>query len=153
MKTQIQVFEMDFDHEQISNVALNLLNHFPSHKIFTFTGDLGAGKTTLIKSICDHLKVKDEVTSPTFAIVSVYQTEQGQSVNHIDCYRLENVDEAISIGMDDYLYNNQYCFIEWPKVIEVLLPEQYVDVKIETQKSELRSLMAKEICKNNTNQK
>ena len=137
----------------ISMVARDILDHFHNHKIFALSGELGTGKTTLIQSLCEHLNVTDKVTSPTFTIVSVYHSKDHDMINHIDCYRLKNVEEAISIGMDDYLYNNQYCFIEWPKVIEALLPDDYVAVEIEALENGLRSLTAKEICKNNTSQK
>ena len=99
-------------------------------KVFAFYGKMGAGKTTFIKAICEALGVEDVVTSPTFAIVNEYKAPSG-SVYHFDFYRIKNLREAYDIGCEEYFYSGQPCFIEWPELIEELLPEDAVRVNIE----------------------
>ncbi len=92
-----------------------------SNKVFCFYGDLGSGKTTLIKLICEALKVEDSVSSPTYPIINEYQYPEGL-LYHIDLYRLKNKEEALNIGLEDYLFSGNLCFIEWPDHFESLLP-------------------------------
>ena len=103
-------------------------------KKFTLTGDLGAGKTTFTQYFCKKLGVEDAVTSPTFSLVNEYiyigAENRERQFHHLDLYRLENIDEALQIGIEDYLYDDEYCFIEWPEVIAPLLPEDTVHIKI-----------------------
>ena len=113
-----------------------LLKTFPQARIFAFTGEVGAGKTTFIQSLCKQLGVNATVTSPTFAIVNEYfyldpVSSTTQSIYHLDLYRLRNLEEALSIGIEDYLYSQNYCFIEWPEIIEPLLPENTVRIHFE----------------------
>lgn len=98
--------------------------------IVVFRGELGAGKTTLIKNICNFLQVIDEVNSPTFSIVNEYETETGKRLFHFDFYRLNEEEEALDIGVEDYFYSNNLCLIEWPSKIESLLPENRIEVEI-----------------------
>ena len=92
---------------------------------------MGAGKTTFIKAVCEELGVKDQVTSPTFAIVNVYEaTCISQSVYHFDFYRIKRLEEAYDMGCEEYFYSGSLCFIEWPELIEDLLPEDAVRVNI-----------------------
>jgi tRNA threonylcarbamoyladenosine biosynthesis protein TsaE len=98
-------------------------------RIFLFYGDMGAGKTTLIKAICEHLGVTEPATSPTFAIVNEYVGGK-QKIYHFDFYRLKNESEALDMGYEEYFYSGACCFIEWPEKIPSLLPEHYVSVKI-----------------------
>jgi tRNA threonylcarbamoyladenosine biosynthesis protein TsaE len=116
--------------EEVS--ALEILKEFESRRVFAFDGQMGAGKTTFIKKICEEMGTRDVVNSPTFAIVNVYDVEQPYKgeVYHFDCYRLKDIREAIDFGAEDYLYSGNYCFIEWPEMIGALLPEDAVHVKI-----------------------
>jgi tRNA threonylcarbamoyladenosine biosynthesis protein TsaE len=116
------------DGGEIRDAARKILRNYSGKKVFTFGGELGTGKTTLIKAICEVLGVTEKATSPTFAIVNEYT-----GVNHIfhlDLYRLRSLNEAIEIGIDEYLYSNNYCFIEWPELIIDLLPDETVMIKI-----------------------
>lgn len=124
------------------NAAKVLLDKYPSFRFFAFYGEIGAGKTTFIKSICKQLKVIDNVSSPTFAIVNVYQTETADQVFHFDFYRIKTLEEVYDIGYEDYFFSDQYCFIEWPEKIGELLPEDTIKVEIEVnQKDQSRVLL------------
>ena len=116
--------------EQVS--ALDILKKAEPHRVFAFDGQMGAGKTTFIKKLCEQMGTTDVVNSPTFAIVNVYDVEQPYQgeVYHFDCYRLKDIREAIDFGAEDYLYSGNYCFIEWPEMIEALLPEDTVYIRI-----------------------
>ena len=110
-----------------SEIAQNILSACSNHRIFAFYGDLGAGKTSLIKSICLHLGVKAAVTSPTFTIINEYVGEEGP-VYHFDFYRLDHEEEGYEFGLDEYFDSGAFCFIEWPQKISTLLPEKIVKV-------------------------
>ena len=107
-----------------------LLEAFPAARIFAFYGGMGAGKTTFIKAICAELGVADIVQSPTFSIINEYKTTGGEPVFHFDFYRIRKTEEVFDIGYEDYLYSGSYCFMEWPELIETLLPEDTVRVRI-----------------------
>lgn len=98
--------------------------------VVAFYGPMGAGKTTLIKDLCHRMGVTDEVNSPTFAIVNEYVTVEGESVYHFDFYRIKKLEEAYDIGYENYFYSGNLCLIEWPELIEPLLPERYLRVDI-----------------------
>ena len=121
--------------EEVS--ALEILRATEPHRVFAFEGQMGAGKTTFIKKLCEEMGTMDVVNSPTFAIVNVYDVEQPYSgeVYHFDCYRLKDIREAMDFGAEEYLYSGNYCFIEWPEMIEPLLPEDTVWVKIVPQEN------------------
>ncbi len=121
--------------EQVS--ALDILKKAEPHRVFAFDGQMGAGKTTFIKKLCEQMGTTDVVNSPTFAIVNVYDVEQPYrgEVYHFDCYRLKDIREAIDFGAEDYLYSGNYCFIEWPEMIEALLPEDTVYIRITPQEN------------------
>lgn len=121
--------------EDIDLVAKKILEFFPKKKIFAFFGELGAGKTTMIKSLCDELGVIDTVSSPTFAIINVYQSENSGEVYHFDFYRIKSESEALDIGYEDYFYNDSYCFIEWPEKISNLLPIETINIYMEVDSS------------------
>lgn len=112
-----------------------LLDFAEGRKKIALTGDLGAGKTAFVKAFCRRLNVADAVTSPTYALVNEYTflDEKGreQSVHHLDLYRLRNMEEALDIGIEEYLDDEHYCLIEWPAVIQALLPDDVVFVEIE----------------------
>lgn len=119
--------------EQVS--ALDFLRAAEPHRVFAFVGQMGAGKTTFIKQLCEEMGTADVVNSPTFAIINVYEVEKPEpgEIYHFDCYRLKSVREAMDFGAEDYLYSGNYCFIEWPEMIEPLLPDDTVYVTIQPQ--------------------
>lgn len=110
--------------------AGQLLETYPKARVFAFYGRMGAGKTTFIKEICRQLGAGDIVQSPTFSIINEYRTAGGDSLYHFDFYRISKPEEAFDIGYEDYLYSGSYCFIEWPELIEDLLPGETVRVTI-----------------------
>lgn len=122
---------------ELSSAALALLNFAPDEKIFIFEGEMGAGKTTFIKSLCAELGVHDVVSSPTFSIVNEYLAK-GQTIYHFDFYRIKNLQEAYDIGYEEYFYSGNICLIEWPERVAELLPERYVKVEITTLAPEKR---------------
>ena len=125
------IFEIEYSLENISNAVKQLLeaiNQGP--KIWLFRGEMGAGKTTLVKEIGQQLKIKSIVQSPTFSLVNPYETESGEIIYHFDLYRLENVHEAIDIGIEEYLDSGHLCFIEWPERAEILWNIPHVNIEI-----------------------
>lgn len=118
---------------ELNSVAQKLIGLFPDKKIFAFYGKMGAGKTTFIQAICRFLGSDDNITSPTFALINEYKTKEQQSIFHFDFYRIKDLEEVFDLGYEDYLYSGSYCLIEWPELIEPLLPENIVRVKIEVQ--------------------
>lgn len=118
------------DISKLQEAARLLLNNFPEERVFAFYGSMGAGKTTFIKAICHELGSNDNVTSPSFALINEYSTDKNLLIYHFDFYRIKKVDEAFDLGYEDYIYSGNYCFIEWPEMIEQLLPEGIVEVKI-----------------------
>ncbi len=117
---------------ELKNVAKSLLKTKANDKIFAFYGEMGAGKTTFIKAVCEELKVERIVTSPTFSIVNEYQIQDGNRVFHFDFYRIENAQEAIQIGYFEYIESGYFCLMEWPEKIENLLPDNCVYVSIKS---------------------
>ena len=111
----------------VSNQLLALASDVP---VWCFNGEMGAGKTTLIKAICDQLGVTDSMSSPTFSVVNEYETKNQETIYHFDFYRIKNEQEALDIGADEYFYSDNYCFIEWPEKVGNLLPEHYVEISI-----------------------
>ena len=109
-------------------------------KVFAFHGSMGAGKTTIIKAICKELGVKESVTSPTFAIINEYKDGEGDSIYHFDFYRINKLEEAFDFGYEDYFYSGNLCFIEWPEIVESLLPTNCVKVTIEEKENGIRVL-------------
>jgi tRNA threonylcarbamoyladenosine biosynthesis protein TsaE len=119
-----------FDLQEISKAASEVIVACGDETIWLFEGDMGAGKTTLIKAICGELGVLNTVQSPTFSIVNEYLTDTGETIYHFDCYRLKNVAEAYDIGAEEYLDSGNLCFIEWPDKIAELLPEKFIKISI-----------------------
>ena len=115
--------------DQIPQAAAKLLEYSEDHKIFLFYGEMGAGKTTLIKALCYEWGISDTVSSPTFYIVNEY-IGPNKTVYHFDFYRIKNQTEALDLGYEDYLYSGNYCLIEWPEKIADLIPEKFVEVKL-----------------------
>ena len=117
--------------ETIDDAARQFIKVMGERKIFAFYGAMGAGKTTFIKAICEALGVKDVINSPTFSIVNEYLDGKGNSIFHFDFYRLKREEEAYDIGFDDYVYSGCVCLMEWPELVENLLPEETVKVHIQ----------------------
>jgi tRNA threonylcarbamoyladenosine biosynthesis protein TsaE len=116
--------------EGLSEVSDYLISLRDEADVIAFYGSMGAGKTTLIKDLCHRMGVTDEVNSPTFAIVNEYVTDEGESVYHFDFYRIKKLEEAYDIGYENYFYSGNLCLIEWPELIEPLLPERYLRVDL-----------------------
>jgi len=114
----------------INHIAAKFIQAHPADRIFAFYGEMGAGKTTFIKALCEEMQVLDYVTSPTFALINEYKTENNSTIFHFDFYRIKNLSEAYDFGYEDYFYSGNYCFIEWPELIETLLPSIVVRVHI-----------------------
>jgi len=125
--------------EGLAAAAREFVEAMGERKVFAFYGKMGAGKTTFIKAICETLGVEDVVTSPTFAIVNEYVTPK-ESVYHFDFYRIKNLREAYDIGTEEYFYSGCPCFIEWPELIEELLPEDTVRLCIEVHEDGSRTV-------------
>lgn len=134
-------FSIEFELSGIDNAAEKLITSFPGPRIFAFYGDMGSGKTTFIKAICKKLGVRQTVTSPTFALVNEYTcNSSGKSFYHFDFYRVENLEEVMDLGYEDYFFSGNTCFIEWPEKVEGLLPEEAVTLKIDVQHDGRRRL-------------
>ena len=118
-----------FSENDLKSVARWMLDSFPDYTVFTLIGDLGAGKTSLVKSVCYLLESQDSVSSPTFSLVNEYKTIDNKSILHMDLYRLESEEELENIGFDDYLNMDSHLFIEWPSLALSYL-DQYVQVEI-----------------------
>jgi len=121
--------KITFSLEQIDEVASQLLAANPN-KVILFHGEMGVGKTTLIKALAKTLGVKDATSSPTFSLVNEYQTSENRLLYHFDVYRLKNESEAYDMGIEDYLYSGNWCFIEWAEKIPNLIPEQHSVIEL-----------------------
>lgn len=111
---------------EIPAIAREFLNTFEGKHVFAFQGEMGTGKTTLIKALCRELGSKDSLGSPTFSIVNEYQSGKGGPIYHIDLYRVETLREALDLGLTEYLESGHYCFVEWPQIAEELMPSDAV---------------------------
>ena len=127
---------------ELAETAETFLNAFKDDRIFAFYGKMGAGKTTFIKALCRAMGSRDNITSPTFALVNEYDTTGPERIYHFDFYRIKNTEEALDIGFDDYLYSGHYCFMEWPEKIESLLPERLVEVHLDELSPTVRQIKA-----------
>jgi len=122
--------ELIFSLEEIDSIANQILAANPN-KVLLFNGEMGVGKTTLIKSLAKNLGVNDVTSSPTFSLVNEYQIIDNQYIYHFDVYRLKNEMEAMDMGIEDYLYSGNWCFIEWPEKIPNCIPDQHSTITIE----------------------
>ena len=140
------MFQTQITHlSTLQKSARLLLDYFPGERIFAFYGAMGAGKTTFIKAICHELGSNDYVTSPTFALINEYSTSEGSVIYHFDFYRIKKLEEAFDLGYEDYIYSGNYCFIEWPEMIDQLLPEGIVEVRIKEGDKGVRLVEAQKV--------
>ncbi len=130
---------MILDIENIKEVAKRFVEEMGERRVFAFYGKMGAGKTTFIKAVCEELGVKDVITSPTFAIVNEYTADENV-IYHFDFYRIKKLEEVYDMGYEEYFYSGALCLIEWPELIEDLLPEDAVKVTIEALPAGERSI-------------
>jgi tRNA threonylcarbamoyladenosine biosynthesis protein TsaE len=128
------------DKRHLPVAARELLEKYHDKKLFAFYGTMGAGKTTIITAICKHLGATDIISSPTFTLVNEYRTSGGDSLFHIDFYRIKKQEEVFDFGIEEYLTGEYYCFMEWPELIEELLPPETVKVRISVDDNEQRIL-------------
>lgn len=128
--------------EGIDNAAREFVAGMGKSRVFAFYGKMGAGKTTFIKAVCEQLGVEDVITSPTFAIVNEYTSKtSGDTIYHFDFYRIKKLDEVYDMGYEEYFYSGSLCFIEWPELIESLLPEDATKVTIKENEDGSRSVI------------
>lgn len=125
---------------EIKAAAQLFLEHNAGHKQFAFYGEMGAGKTTFIKELCELLHSTDVVTSPTFSLINEYHTLSDDLIFHFDFYRINDIEEVYNIGYEDYFYSKHFCFVEWPELVEELLPDTMLKVKILVQEDGSRVL-------------
>lgn len=126
--------------DEISKATEWLIRNSGNHSIWLFEGEMGAGKTTLIKAVCQQLGVVDQVSSPTFSIVNHYQTQNGASIYHFDFYRIKSEEEALDIGVEEYFYSGDICLIEWPSLVGQLIPERHLEVRILVNENQSRTI-------------
>ena len=142
MSTTIRIESL----EKIQESAKAFVANMGDDTVFAFYGKMGAGKTTIVKAICEELGVEDTITSPTFAIVNEYRSDlAGELIYHFDFYRIKKLDEVYDMGYEDYFYSGAICFIEWPELIEELLPGNTVKVSIEELESGEREVILSEL--------
>lgn len=133
--------------EKIQEAAREFVASMGDNTVFAFYGKMGAGKTTFIKAVCQELGVTDNITSPTFAIVNEYRSDlAGELIYHFDFYRIKKLDEVYDMGYEDYFYSGAICFIEWPELIEDLLPGNTIKVSIEEVENGARLLTMEDFC-------
>ena len=115
---------------ELNEISQSIINRIGDKDIICFYGQMGVGKTTLIKVLCEKLGVKDNVSSPTFSIVNEYVSLDGESIFHFDFYRMEKEEEAFDMGYEDYFYNGDLCLIEWPEKVKSIIPEDIMRIDI-----------------------
>jgi tRNA threonylcarbamoyladenosine biosynthesis protein TsaE len=125
----------------LDHVAQDIVSALSDKKIILFYGEMGSGKTTLIKEICKQLGVADTMSSPTFSLVNEYRSAEHKTIYHFDLYRIKDIVECFDMGMEEYLDSGHYCFIEWPDIALPLMPDNYYKLLIETKKDNTRSII------------
>jgi len=136
MITKIEIKSL----EKMGEAAREFISKMGEAKVFAFYGKMGAGKTTFIKAVCEELGVSDVITSPTFAIINEYEAASG-TIYHFDFYRIKKLEEVYDMGYEDYFYSGALCFIEWPELIEEVLPEDAVKVEITEEEDGSRTIL------------
>jgi tRNA threonylcarbamoyladenosine biosynthesis protein TsaE len=122
--------EVNFSLNEIATAAKKLLTEAGDYKVFAFHGDMGAGKTTFIHALCNAMNITDVVTSPTFSIINQYKTTEGQTVYHMDLYRIKDENEAINAGVEDCLFSGNRCLVEWPEKAPGVFPDETLHIYI-----------------------
>ena len=130
MSPKRDILKITGDLDELADIANAIIAEGNGYTSWLFEGDLGSGKTTLIKEICSRFGVKDNVSSPTFAIINEYSRSNGDPIYHFDFYRIKGIEEALDIGVDDYLFSGYICMIEWPRKVQELITGQYLQVEI-----------------------
>ena len=125
---------------EINKAARTFIDQMGDDKVFAFCGNMGAGKTTFIRAICEELGVEDVVNSPTFAIINEYNSASGKPIYHFDFYRINKSEEALQFGVEDYFYSGNFCFMEWAEKVESLLPQNYIKVYVVENEDGTRSV-------------
>ena len=133
------MIDFDYDIRNISTVANRILEAGGDIKIFTFTGELGSGKTTLISEICRNLGSTEPISSPTFSLINEYATG-ASTIYHMDMYRIKSIQEAIEAGVEDYIHSGEFCMIEWPEKIDFLLPPEHLSILVTPVSHMMRNL-------------
>lgn len=128
------------DKRHLHKAAKMFLDCTGDRRIFAFYGSMGAGKTTFIKAVCEALGSVDKISSPTFTLVNEYRSDKGEPLYHIDFYRIKKRDEVFDFGIEEYLSSGSYCFMEWPELVEEILPPETVKVMITAGEDEKRML-------------
>lgn len=126
--------------EEYPKAAQEFIRFIESGNLFAFYGKMGSGKTTFIRHICEALGVEDCINSPTFAIVNEYEDRERRTIYHFDFYRIKSLDEVYNMGYEEYFYNGATCFMEWPELIEELLPEDCVKVYVSEEEDGTRTV-------------
>jgi tRNA threonylcarbamoyladenosine biosynthesis protein TsaE len=134
--------EIIYTLDGIEHATAGLIRLTKDYKVFTFSGELGAGKTTLIAKICQGLGVQEPVSSPTYSIIQEYELPDESLIYHMDLYRIKNISEAVDAGIEDCLLSNELCFVEWPEVATSLFPAKTIHIKLQTISSYKRKLVA-----------
>jgi tRNA threonylcarbamoyladenosine biosynthesis protein TsaE len=134
--------EIIYSLNNIEDVAKEIIALTGDNKIISFSGGLGAGKTTLIAAICKGLGASEIVSSPTFSLIQQYESGSGKKIYHMDLYRLKSSQEAIDAGIEDCLFSGEWCFVEWPENAIAIFPKKRIDISLHTLSSEERKLVA-----------
>lgn len=125
--------------DEFKDTAEYIISLMEDYTVFILLGQLGAGKTTLVQNICSFIGTEDVVSSPTFALINPYMTQKGM-IYHMDMYRVKSVEEAIDFGVEEYMWDGHFCFVEWPERIERILPDDYVKISIEQKDDHSRDI-------------
>ena len=139
METTIQIKSL----ESIQEAAHEFVQNMGDSTGFAFRGEMGAGKTPVIKAVCEELGVEDVINSPTFAIVNEYRSRTGELIYHFDFYRINKLEEVFDFGYEDYFFSGALCFIEWPEKVEDLLPGDCINVYISEKEDRTREIIIK----------